>query len=130
MLVYSKAHRYGVNLTRLSYQEVSELVQTKTDLSEVIAENFGANATYVEGLLSRFRSNPDLVDESWRAYFTELLGDGHQASPRDSSENGRSAVTPVAIAEPPAPAVVTAPSAAAAPAAEPKTSTPAPVEPD
>ena len=48
----------------------------RTDLSEVIAENFGANATYVEGLLSRFRSNPELVDESWRAYFAELLGDG------------------------------------------------------
>jgi 2-oxoglutarate dehydrogenase E1 component len=51
----------------------------RTDLSEVIAENFGANATYVEGLLSRFRSNPELVDESWRAYFTELLGNGEGA---------------------------------------------------
>jgi multifunctional 2-oxoglutarate metabolism enzyme len=51
-----------------------------TDLSELIAENFGANATYVEGLLSRFRSNPELVDESWRAYFSELLGDGEAAS--------------------------------------------------
>jgi 2-oxoglutarate decarboxylase len=51
-----------------------------TDLSEIIAENFGANATYVEGLLSRFRSNPELVDESWRAYFTELLGNGEGAA--------------------------------------------------
>jgi 2-oxoglutarate dehydrogenase complex dehydrogenase (E1) component-like enzyme len=50
------------------------LAQTNTDLSEIIAENFGANATYVEGLLGRFRSNPELVDESWRSYFTELLG--------------------------------------------------------
>jgi 2-oxoglutarate decarboxylase len=57
----------------------------RTDLSEVIAENFGANATYVEGLLSRFRSNPELVDESWRTYFAELLGDG------DSSETATSA---------------------------------------
>jgi 2-oxoglutarate dehydrogenase E1 component len=55
---------------------VKELAQTSTDLSEIIAENFGANATYVEGLLSRFRSNPELVDDSWRAYFTELLGNG------------------------------------------------------
>jgi 2-oxoglutarate dehydrogenase E1 component len=52
-----------------------------SDLSEIIAENFGANATYVEGLLSRFRSDPSLVDDAWRAYFTELLagtatGDG------------------------------------------------------
>ncbi|MDQ3818687.1 MAG: 2-oxo acid dehydrogenase subunit E2, partial [Acidobacteriota bacterium] len=53
------------------------------DLSEFIAENFGANATYVEGLLRRFRNDPALVDESWRAYFTELLG-GAQAQ-----ENGR-----------------------------------------
>lgn len=57
----------------------------RTDLSEIIAENFGANATYVEGLLSRFRSNPELVDESWRAYFAELLGDG------DSGQTGSSA---------------------------------------
>ena len=49
----------------------------RTDLSEIIAENFGANATYVEGLLSRFRSNPELVDESWRNYFAELLSDGN-----------------------------------------------------
>src|ERR1043166_6176491 len=46
-----------------------------SDLSEVIAENFGANATYVEGLLSRYRSNPSLVDDAWRAYFAELLGE-------------------------------------------------------
>jgi len=50
--------------------------QTKTELSEIIAENFGANATYVESLLARFRSDPSLVDESWRAYFEELLGNG------------------------------------------------------
>ena len=50
--------------------------QVRTDLSEIIAENFGPNATYVQGLLERFRSNPELVDESWRAYFTELLGNG------------------------------------------------------
>jgi 2-oxoglutarate decarboxylase len=52
----------------------------RTDLSEIIAENFGANATYVEGLLSRFHSNPELVDESWRAYFSELLGNGEGAA--------------------------------------------------
>jgi len=50
--------------------------QTNTDLSELIAENFGANATYVEALLARWRSDPALVDESWRAYFTELVGTG------------------------------------------------------
>ena len=89
--------------------------EQKTDLSEVIAENFGANATYVEGLLSRFRSNPELVDESWRAYFAELLGDGHQSAATDGSANGRGAAATVA-AEPAAPPA----SAAAKPAPEKK----------
>ena len=56
--------------------------QNTPDLSQVIAEEFGANATYVEGLLERFRSNPDLVDDSWRSYFTELVGgDGNGSKP-------------------------------------------------
>jgi len=58
--------------------------QTKTDLSEIIAENFGANATYVEGLLARWRSDPALVDESWRAYFEELLGGDGASAPLDA----------------------------------------------
>jgi len=47
--------------------------QNRTDLSEIIAENFGANATYVEGLLARWRGDPAQVDESWRTYFEELV---------------------------------------------------------
>jgi multifunctional 2-oxoglutarate metabolism enzyme len=72
--------------------------RSKTDLSELIAENFGPNATYVEGLLNRFRTNPELVDESWRAYFNELLGDGvvPAAGP---SENGRAASIPAIARE-------------------------------
>ncbi|HEV7376976.1 MAG TPA: multifunctional oxoglutarate decarboxylase/oxoglutarate dehydrogenase thiamine pyrophosphate-binding subunit/dihydrolipoyllysine-residue succinyltransferase subunit [Pyrinomonadaceae bacterium] len=61
--------------------------QNKTDLSQFIAENFGANATYVEGLLSRFRNDPALVDEPWRAYFNELL----EPSAARPQENGRTA---------------------------------------
>ena len=82
--------------------------QQKPDLSQVIAEEFGANATYVEGLLERFRSNPELVDDSWRSYFTELVGDGNGATP--------------------AIAVIQATPAAAAPAPEskPAATTPAP----
>jgi 2-oxoglutarate decarboxylase len=102
----------------------------RTDLSEVIAENFGANATYVEGLLSRFRSNPELVDESWRTYFAELLGDGaanesvatatplvEQALDIKVAENGdgnTSVRATVAEAATPAPAKSVAPTAAAA----------------
>lgn len=54
--------------------------ETIPDLSELIAENFGANATYVEGLLARWRSDPALVDESWRTYFEELLGENGTAT--------------------------------------------------
>jgi 2-oxoglutarate decarboxylase len=54
--------------------------QIKTDFSEIIAENFGANATYVETLLARWQSNPALVDESWQAYFEELIGSNGDAA--------------------------------------------------
>jgi len=62
----------------------------KTDLSAIISENFGANSSYVEGLLRRFQSDPALVDESWRVYFAELLGDTKELEKR-SFDNGRSA---------------------------------------
>src|SRR3989449_8945837 len=61
---------------------------TANELSEIIAENFGANATYVEGLLARFRSDPSLVDESWRAYFTELLGETSISETPQASREG------------------------------------------
>ncbi|MDQ2974339.1 MAG: multifunctional oxoglutarate decarboxylase/oxoglutarate dehydrogenase thiamine pyrophosphate-binding subunit/dihydrolipoyllysine-residue succinyltransferase subunit [Acidobacteriota bacterium] len=109
-----------------------------SDLSEVIAENFGPNASYVEGLLNRFRSNPELVDESWRAYFTELLGNGEVASssissgtvssPVDQSEAARTtdngqreiavASAPASTAKAPARAKVAAPAAETKQAAE------------
>ena len=63
--------------------------QKKTDLSETIAEEFGANAEYVQTLLERFRSNPKLVDDSWQAYFNELTGDGAVSQP---SGNGAKAL--------------------------------------
>ncbi|HET7286042.1 MAG TPA: 2-oxo acid dehydrogenase subunit E2, partial [Pyrinomonadaceae bacterium] len=73
--------------------------QNKPDLSQVIAEEFGANATYVEGLLQRFRSNPELVDDSWRSYFTELIGDGNGARPAVAAQQA----TPAAVAPAPEP---------------------------
>ena len=91
--------------------------QNKPDLSQVIAEEFGANATYVEGLLERFRSNPELVDDSWRAYFNELVSDGNgvQAVP---SPKEATAAAPAPAPEPkpaPAPTPVTQTDAEAIP---------------
>jgi 2-oxoglutarate dehydrogenase E1 component len=77
----------------------------------LIAENFGANATYVESLLSRFRSDPSLVDESWRAYFAELLGSDATAA-REATDNGSAASA--ASAAPPAPVSEAAPAASIA----------------
>ena len=100
--------------------------QNKTDLSQFIAENFGANATYVEGLLSRFRNDPALVDESWRAYFNELLGPS-AARPQENGStappqaNGDGASLPSATtARPSSPATASAPATASvAPASAP-----------
>ncbi len=63
-----------------------------TNISEYISENFGANASYVEGLLSRFQADPNSVDESWRAYFGELLNGG----PEDSSPKSQVSSEPAA----------------------------------
>ena len=54
---------------------VSEI---KTNLTEYIDENFGANASYVQGLLARYQKDRKSVDESWQAYFDELLGSDGQ----------------------------------------------------
>jgi multifunctional 2-oxoglutarate metabolism enzyme len=114
----------------------SEPTIVQSDLSELIAENFGANASYVETLLARFRSDPSLVDESWRTYFEELLGNGHpgasagavtsvqpepakpQAQPAQPSGDGQqaAAATQKAAASPaPASATASQPKAEAVP---------------
>jgi 2-oxoglutarate dehydrogenase E1 component len=99
------------------------------DLSEIIADNFGPNATYVEGLLGRFRSDPALVDESWRAYFAELLGDhAHEpaaavapsAAAASPHADGRGEGNGAAVTRPaPAKAAPAVPDTKAAPQTEP-----------
>ena len=44
-----------------------------TNISEYINENFGANASYVEGLFARYKADPKTVDESWQTFFGEML---------------------------------------------------------
>ncbi|HZH35397.1 MAG TPA: 2-oxo acid dehydrogenase subunit E2, partial [Pyrinomonadaceae bacterium] len=67
------------------------------NLSEYIAENFGANATYVESLLSRFKSDPNLVDESWRNYFGELLNNQFKSEPQGNGSTKSTAAPPTAV---------------------------------
>ena len=73
------------------------------NISELIAENFGANASYVEGLLARFRSDRGLVDESWQEYFDDLL----------NGQNGGASGVSTAPQPAPAPAKASPPAAAA-----------------
>jgi 2-oxoglutarate dehydrogenase E1 component len=87
----------------------------KVNLSEYIAEHFGANASYVEGLLSRYESDPNLVDESWRTFFGELL---NGASTSDGG-NGQA----------PAAATTTTTNFSASPASEKTNGAPTPTVP-
>src|SRR5690349_13303 len=63
----------------------------------MIAEEFGANAEYVQALLERFRSNPDLDDDSGRSNSSEILGAG--AGTKQTSGNGAKVTAPVAVVE-------------------------------
>ena len=87
-----------------SYKTVSE----NKDLSAFIQENFGSNATYVEGLLARYRSDPKLVDDAWQEYFGDLLsgkrpGDAVSTTPAASD---KAVSSPAVSAAPKAPVVV------------------------
>ena len=87
---------------------INKVSEKTTNISGFIAENFGANATYVEALLARFQADPKSVDESWQDYFRELLAGPNGAAPQQA-ETGAVAmapeadVKPVAVPEKPAP---------------------------
>src|SRR5262245_33798683 len=84
------------------------------EIASRIADDFGANATYVEDLLRQFQHNPNSVDEEWADYFQSLLGGDGSVK----AESRRDAATAQVAAERPTPA-------AAAPAPQPA---PAPTE--
>jgi len=78
--------------------------EKSVDLTSYIDENFGANASYVQGLLSRYQADPRSVDESWQTFFGDLI----------HGENGQPAQT----------AAPTAPAVSKPVAAAPETGTP------
>ena len=72
------------------------------DLGSFIKESFGSNATYVEGLLARYKTDPQMVDESWQKYFADLLAgnaasDGQVAPPAVVDQPVPTQKKPVAI---------------------------------
>src|SRR5262245_22736110 len=96
-----------------------QTIQPMRDNKEIasrIADDFGANATYVEDLLRQFQHNPKSVDEEWSDYFQSLLSDGlvGDGSVKVESVTTNGAVTAPVVAEQPAPAATPAPAAAGA----------------
>ncbi len=93
-------------MDKVGENKVSEI---NSNLSAFIKESFGSNATYVEGLLERYKTDPKLVDESWQTYFADLLNGG-----TPQAETRPVASVPVA--------------AASVPTVEPKKATPLPAD--
>jgi 2-oxoglutarate decarboxylase len=49
-------------------------MRDERDIASLIANDFGANATYVEDLMRQFQHNPDSVGEEWGEYFQSIIG--------------------------------------------------------
>jgi 2-oxoglutarate dehydrogenase E1 component len=79
-------------------------VSDKTkNISAFISEQFGANASYVEGLLVRYQADPGSVDESWQTYFGELLDGKNGTTPKTGTAEPKTETsTAPATAPPPA----------------------------
>src|SRR5262245_24638352 len=97
-------------------QSTSIMLDNK-EIASRIADDFGANATYVEDLLRQFQHNPKSVDEEWSDYFQSLLGGDASVdgSVKVESATTNGAATAPVSAERPAPAATPAPAAAGAP---------------
>ena len=95
--------------------------ESSINTSAYIAENFGANASYVEGLYARFQADPNSVDESWREFFSDMQNGGN------GSAAGTASVSPAPPSSPQPTPTQAAPAPSAAPAAQ--TPKPAPALP-
>ena len=87
--------------------------QNEKDLTQIITDEFGSNASYVVELLNQFQANPAHVDEEWREYFYKLTGDGNGSKP---ARTQTTAPAPVAVET--APVVAASAPTAARPAAK------------
>lgn len=85
---------------KFKQRALKKVSEKAINLSEYISEKFGANASYVEGLLNRYKTDPNSVDQSWQEFFGELLkgvsplerGNGQASAKASSKEiNGATA---------------------------------------
>src|SRR5215471_20824698 len=86
-------------------RQMAPIMRDYKEIASRIADEFGANATYVEDLLRQFQHNPNSVDEEWSDYFQSLLGDDGSVKVESRITNG--AATATVVTEQPAPAVTT-----------------------
>ncbi|MEP7339130.1 MAG: multifunctional oxoglutarate decarboxylase/oxoglutarate dehydrogenase thiamine pyrophosphate-binding subunit/dihydrolipoyllysine-residue succinyltransferase subunit [Acidobacteriota bacterium] len=96
-------------------------MQDYTEISNTIASDFGANATYVEDLLRQFQHNPHSVGDEWGTYFSGLLGangavkaDATAGATTVASGSASNGATAAQTAKPAAQATAAAPAAQAA----------------
>jgi multifunctional 2-oxoglutarate metabolism enzyme len=91
--------------------------KTADEAVDLVAE-FGENASYVAELLARYRQNPDSVDEEWREFFRERMGEPVTAPPpaspsRSEPGSARPPTSPSPASPASAPPTPVAPSAPA-----------------
>src|SRR5262249_35976828 len=94
-------------------RQMAPIMRDYKEIAGRIADDFGANATYVEDLLRQFQHNPNSIDEEWGDYFQSLLGDDGSVKTESGTANGAAAVQ--VRAEQPAAAPATPRPAPAAP---------------
>jgi 2-oxoglutarate dehydrogenase E1 component len=80
-------------------------MSTTTHLSQFIKEAFGSNSDYVEGLLQRYEQDPNLVDDSWKQYFGDLLNGRPTSSEVTTNGTGNADASETAIESRPVPSV-------------------------
>ncbi len=82
------------------------VTEKAVDLSDDLVAEFGENANYVGELLSRYRQRPESVDEEWRRFFQERLGETAPAAPTAAPAPVRESTPSSAVASPaPSPGV-------------------------
>ncbi|MCI0486997.1 MAG: 2-oxo acid dehydrogenase subunit E2, partial [Blastocatellia bacterium] len=74
---------------------------SQTELDNIIADEFGVNASYVSVLLQQFKKDPASINDEWGSFFRELLGSGGAADL--SADTSHVTPQPVLAAAQPAP---------------------------
>src|SRR5262249_53047964 len=90
-------------------RQMAPIMRDYKEIASRIADEFGANATYVEDLLRQFQHNPNSVDEEWGDYFQSLLGGNGSVKVESRPDAGTAQVVADAGAPAAAPAATPQP---------------------